>query len=130
MGINNEIYEQIKQLAKENPDGFTFDMRKEKLYTDRVGYAVGLSHITDLLFYKGIRGLELRLMIENKVFSETEHYLDDEVMSIGGWYNKENGTYCVDIGCVVKDKEMALKLGRAYGQISIWDFANGQEIKC
>lgn len=47
---------------------------------------------------------------------------------LGVWFNSEDGLWYLDISVNIRTRSAALKAGRKWSQIAIWDVANGSEI--
>jgi fibrillarin-like rRNA methylase len=47
--MTNELKSKLESFLKRNPDGFTMKLADGVLYTGNMFYAVGLSHITDIV---------------------------------------------------------------------------------
>lgn len=48
---------------------------------------------------------------------------------VGVWFNSEDGQWYLDISVNVRTRSQALKLGRQWSQLAIWDVENGSEIR-
>ncbi|WP_148311580.1 hypothetical protein [Amycolatopsis japonica] len=47
----------------------------------------------------------------------------------GAWRDSETGITHLDVSTVVADSDKALTLAREHGEIAVWDYANGAEIR-
>ncbi|NLG48760.1 MAG: hypothetical protein GX552_01455 [Chloroflexi bacterium] len=54
--------------------------------------------------------------------------LRDPRVSVGTWYNSENGMTYLDISATIPDKETAIALGKEYNQLAIFSLATFEEI--
>lgn len=48
---------------------------------------------------------------------------------LGAWVDEADGSTYLDVTRVIADLDTALDLARATGEIAVWDFANGVEIR-
>lgn len=107
----NEILVEVMQISRQNPDGFTLDLRTMQYVPD--GYAVAYEETQDSF---GLEGLE-------KVIKHAQSH-DNYV---GGW-RADNGYYFDSI-MIVDDLEEAMRLGRENHQIAICKLKGGIVIK-
>jgi hypothetical protein len=54
---------------------------------------------------------------------------NDSFMFAGGWKDSETGFFHLDIAEWVPDLDVAIQLGKARKQLTIWSLTNGREIK-
>lgn len=98
-----KLIAKLKQIANENPNGFTVYV--PSLEPVKSGYIVAVKETQNSFGDKGLKKA-LRFALENTgVF--------------GGW--KEKNKYYWDASVVLHDREEAIKLGRENGQIAIFD---------
>ncbi|WP_439377844.1 hypothetical protein [Amycolatopsis lexingtonensis] len=57
------------------------------------------------------------------------HLLDQPGKVLGAWRDSETGITHLDVSTVVGDREDALMLARAFGELAVWDYAGGEEIR-
>lgn len=48
---------------------------------------------------------------------------------LGVWFNEEDGLWYLDVSVNVQTRSQALKLGRKWSQIAVWDVANSAEVR-
>lgn len=73
-------------------------------------------------------GKDLPEEIIEKFIDDNRAVLSDPRISIGTWYNADNGLSYLDLSAVVADRDAALLLAREYNQIAIYDLAGDIEI--
>lgn len=105
----------LTAIAAANKEGYTVDAQTLEPVT--TGYAVAVADTQDSFGPEGL--------------AKVVRYLQDhpEVNAFGGWYNSENGQYYYDATIIVNDLNQAIELGRAHGQIAIFDLTNCKEIR-
>ena len=105
----------LAAIANVNRDGYTVNAATLQPVT--AGYAVAVAATQNSFDYEGLK----------KVVEYAANH--PEVNAFGGWYNSENGQYYYDATIIVDSLEHAKELGRANGQIAIFDLNNMQEIR-
>lgn len=103
---------QILEIAKNNPFGFTINLKD--MSTVKNGYIVAY--------------LETQNTFEDNIEKVIKHSLSHDKI-IGGWLNEENKKFYFDSCKVFKDKNEAIKFGIENKQIAIFDLTNLKEIK-
>lgn len=79
---------------------------------------------------------ELSVLIEGHPTLEDLHQfivdnytlLRDPRVSVGTWYNSENGITYLDVSATIPDRELAIALGQEYNQLAIFSLATFEEI--
>lgn len=102
-------------IAAANPDGFTVDARTLQPIT--TGYAVAVAETQNSFGEKGLA---------NVVDYVLQH---PSINAFGGWLDTETNRYYYDGTIVVECLEKAMEIGRANGQIAVFDLTNGVEIR-
>ena len=105
----------LQAVATMNPDGFTID--KNTFEPIMSGYSVAVAQTQNCFNNKGCARV---------VAYAAKH---NEVNAIGGWYNSDNKKYYFDAVIVCEKLADAVALGRANGQIAIFDLNNMVEIR-
>lgn len=108
-----EIFQKIKQIAKECKDGFTISLLD--FQSPKKGYCVAMK-LTQNSF--GDEGLKKVIEIAKQ-----------STFVVGGWYEKSNNQFYYDCVMIIQDLETALQLGKANEQISIFDITNANVIE-
>jgi len=108
----NEIFEKIKQIAINNPDGFTVQLPKCEYVTS--GYVASYAATQNGFGKKGLERAIKHALNHNRV--------------VGGWYNKENDKYYFDSDIVFSNLNDALEFASEQGQMCIFDLYNQKEI--
>lgn len=108
-------FEMLQAIAVMNPDGFTVDKNTFEPITS--GYSVAVKDTQNSFGNYGAA----------KVVSFAAKH--SEVQALGGWYNTENRKYYFDAVIICENLNDALTLGRANGQIAIFDLNNMVEIR-
>jgi len=107
------LFEAIKKIAAENPDGFT--VKIPSLEFQISGYFAAYSETQDCFGDEGLRkALEHALAHDNFV---------------GGWLNKQNKQFYFDSSKIFETKEEAIEFGRKHKQIAIYDLYAFREIR-
>lgn len=104
---------QIKQIAAQNPYGFTFSCKTKTLV--KYGIVVSYQETQNCFGDEGLK----------KVI---EHAMNHDNI-IGGWLNSENGHFYFDSCKLFTDLNEAIEFGKANKQIAIFDLTNLNEIK-
>lgn len=108
-------FEMLQAVATMCPDGFTVDKNTFEPITS--GYSVAVKDTQNSFGNYGAA----------KVVSYANKHA--EVQALGGWYNTENKKYYYDAVIICENLNEALALGRANGQIAIFDLNNLVEIR-
>lgn len=107
------LFEAIKKIAEENPDGFT--VKIPSLEFQISGYIAAYSETQNCFGDEGLRKV-LKHAAEN-----------DKI--VGGWLNKQNEQFYFDSSKVFETKEEAVEFGRKHKQIAIFDLYAFREIR-
>lgn len=108
-------FEMLQAVATMCPDGFTVDKNTFEPIT--AGYSVAVKETQNSFDNYGCA----------KVVSYANKH--EEINALGGWLNTENGKYYYDAVIVCENLNDAIALGRANGQIAIFDLNNLVEIR-
>jgi hypothetical protein len=112
------VFDKIRESG-----GFTLDMQSHEWVTE--GFAVSLNP-------------ERTMVVEGELTSDhTLAFLSDNADLLltekgkvfGGWVDTETGKTYLDVVTVYADREEAIKFGRFYGEIAIFDLSKGEEIR-
>ena len=111
------IYKELIKLAEANKEGFTVVLHNNaiKPFNGSKGYLI--SHLT-LITIEGKNDK----MVEYTVFYDSNQYV------IGGWLDKSNGTYYIELNKYVFNYKTALIMAIKHKQKAIWDVENKREI--
>jgi fructokinase len=107
------LFEAIKQIAEENPDGFTVQIPSLEFLIS--GYIAAYIETQNCFGDEG-----LRKVLEHA----TKH---DNI--VGGWRNKENQQFYFDSSKVFDNREDAIEFGLQQKQIAIFDLYAFREIR-
>lgn len=105
----------LAAVAALNPEGYTVDAAT--LQPVAKGYAVAFAATQNSF---GAEGLA-------RVVDFVAN--DEKANAFGGWLDTETGLYYYDAVAIVMDRDEAERLGRANGQIAIFDLENLKEIR-
>ena len=108
-------FELLQSVATMSPDGFT--VNKETFEPITAGYSVAVAETQNSFDNAGCARV---------VAYAAKH---NEVNALGGWLNTENGKYYYDAVIVCENLQDAIELGKANGQIAIFDLNNMVEIR-
>lgn len=109
------LFAALTAIAALNPEGFTVDANTLQPVT--AGYCVACKETQNSF---GPAGLEKVIDFVTSTAG---------VNAYGGWYDNESGFFYWDGTIVLQDKNEAIRLGRANGQIAIFDLNNLEEIR-
>lgn len=109
------LFAALTAIAALNPEGFTVDANTLQPVT--AGYCVACKETQNSFGPEGL----------NQVINFVVN--DPKVNAFGGWYDNESGAFYWDGTIVLTDKNEAIRLGRANGQIAIFDLNNLEEIR-
>lgn len=105
----------LVSIAKENKAGFTIKLNDLKPYNSKEGYACAITNI---------KGKNLKLLSRKVLFiAENGFSQIKEKLFIGGWYNEEDKRYYIDLSFIM-NKEEAVKTGKLFNQIAVFNFEN------
>ena len=121
------IVERIIKLHRKN-GGATVNLKAQNLVGRKL-YAVVIferkirlpdDNVKKRVLPKEILGLFVKRNID---------LLSDSLCVVGTWHNEETKAHFLEISIVLEDKKLAIEIGKAYNQISIYDLYNQSEIK-
>ena len=107
------LFEAVRKIAKENPEGFTVKIPNLEWVTD--GFVVAYFETQNCFGDEGLR----------KVLEHAEQH--DKI--VGGWLNEENLQFYFDSSKVFTSMKEAIEFGRKNKQISIFDLNTFTEIR-
>lgn len=107
------VIEQLKKVAAENPEGFTFDIRAMRMVTSGIVCAYAATQNSF-----GIESLPA-------VVAHAEAHEG----VVGGWMDIADLRFYFDSVRVFTDLSEAIAFGKAQGQIAIFDLTNLREIR-
>lgn len=90
----------IAKAFETNPEGFTLNAEGEMVNPKR-GYAVAVG----------------------------EYKPEDKPEYVGGWTDEKTGTFYLDSVIILNRLRDAVKLGKRFNQLAIWDFGKQKEIR-
>lgn len=99
--------------------GGTFDRETGEPVQPATGYAVGLPGGTK------VDGRETNLAVLSTAIRRVSR--DSRAPFVGTWF--DTGTAYIDPVVILPDRESALILARALGELAIWDFSAGAEVR-
>lgn len=108
-----QLFEAIRKIAEENPEGFTVDLTTLKKVTG--GISVAYLETQDSFGDEGLRRVLKHALIHEK--------------KIGGWLDDDTGYFYFDSVCIFTDLRKAMQFGRENKQIAIFDISNLKLIK-
>lgn len=112
---NKKLFAALLSIAAINPEGFTISANT--LQPMKKGFAVAMSETQNSFENAGL--LRVINFVNN---SKTAN-------AFGGWLDSKTGLFYFDAVTIVTDLEAAKRLGRANGQIAIFDLENLKEIR-
>lgn len=116
----------ILAQIRANPSGFSLKPTNGEQPAN--GYMVSLPGHTRIVSESDLKGPHAE-----KILSEYSRQhalaLSEKGAHIGGWTDKESGHTYLDISHNIKNKNAAVRAGRARNQIAIWDVKKGREIR-
>lgn len=111
MYIDNEFVFRVYEIAEQNPEGFTVDLRSLELINS--GIAVAYADTQNQIGKGG-----LHVCIQHALYNHG---------FVGGWRNPQ-GYMQFDSIRIFHDLPKAIKFGRKQKQFAIYDIDNGWEI--
>ena len=120
--IPPEQLTRIKNVVQQNPDGFTINLETE--WADR-GYVVAPRKVTEE-FIKPKDFDEPAL--ETYIFKH-EDMFDLEGSHLGGWYDKQNGRYVLDVVFPIENYDAAVRTALWADQDAIFSLYDFKEIR-
>ena len=109
------IISALAAVAALNPEGYTVDAAT--LQPVCKGYAVAFAATQNSFGPEGLARV-VDFVANN-----------EKANAFGGWLDVETGLYYYDAVAIIMDRKEAERLGRANGQIAIFDLENLQEIR-
>ena len=106
----------VSALAAANPAGFTYDLVNGSFPSS--GYVIALAETQNSFGPEGLQKC-LDLITSGKT----------KATCIGGWLDNESGLYYYDASIIVDDLDIAIQLGKANGQIAIFNLNTFEEIR-
>jgi fructokinase len=108
-----QLFDAIKVIAKENPNGFTVDLPTLKKVTG--GISVAYLETQDSFDDEGLK----RVLKHALAYEKT----------VGGWLSDENDRFYYDSVRIFTDLEEALQFGRENKQLYVFNLASGELTK-
>lgn len=105
-----------------NNGGFTWDVRNSAYVTE--GYALSVDPDLTRVFDRPISASDIHVYM-----TETWDKVHSDNKQLGAWLDTETGKTHLDVVTVLTDKTEAIKLGRYFGEIAIFDLSAGEEIR-
>lgn len=118
----DEAVRQVLVLHQAN-DGSTFNLTFGDLGGAAL-YAVSLYPERSVV----VEGKQIPLAVLRRFVVDNLDILRDPRVSIGTWFNSDDGMSYLDISATLPDKAQAIELGKKYNQIAIFDLATFEEI--
>ena len=122
------IVKKIVRLHRKN-GGATINLKSENLLGKRL-YAVAIFskrklRIPDNMLTEQCLPDEIvELFVKRNL-----DLLSDSLCAVGTWNNQKAFAHLLEISIVLADKDLAIEIGKAYNQISIYDLYRKEEIK-
>jgi hypothetical protein len=107
------LSQKVARIAKQNPQGFTFNIRTRRMVTSGI---IAAYHATQDCF--GTEGL-------HKALAHAEAHAG----IIGGWFNVNNGNFYFDSCNRFTSLAEAIAFGKEQQQIAIFDLDQMKEIR-
>ena len=105
-------YSVIKEIARNNQQGFTYDIKKNEMV--KTGFAVAYKETQNSFGDSGLMNVIDHAKYHNNI--------------VGGWYNKDNDQYYYDSIVIIDNKDDAINFGKNQEQIAIFDLSTMTEI--
>ena len=118
MNTKNKI-KKIKDICLKNSEGFTFKLTTLKPIENK-GYCIGLTNL---------KGIYIKPLIKKVLFISKGFKQIEKNLFIGGWFNKEDNLFYLDLTLNLNNKEKSLFLAKTFNQIAIFNLNNFEEIK-
>ena len=115
--------ENVTAAIANKSEGFTIDPMTGELMTE--GVAVGDAKGEVAVDFKGDRGAG----INQETIRETiKRALSNPIAAIGGWFNKDDGKFYLDVSEIYDNRETAVRLGVERKEFGVFDMSNGEYI--
>lgn len=119
--------EQLKQIAADNPEGFTINAFTGEPV--KIGIAVARKETQDSTIedYRRVMNVAKNSgFVGGWIDKNSDGIKNDEFD--GAWDGKE-GRFYLDAIDIYMDRDQAIEAGKANDQIAIYDISNGEEIR-
>jgi hypothetical protein len=116
--MRKEYKQKLKEIINKNPSGFSINLNS--LENVKKGYVVSFTHINK---NKNIDNILKRIDFIKYAFPQLKKNL-----VLGGWYNKKDNCFYLDLGLNLKNKKHSLIIGKYFKQIAIFDINKLKEI--
>lgn len=110
----NQITKAVYNIAKENEDGFTYNIVTNAMQTN--GYAVARKETQNSFGQDGLQAAIIFALL-------------NKVTCIGGWKDSQSGLYYFDATDIYDDLQSAMDAAKENEQLAIFDMNNMQEIR-
>lgn len=117
MKKDKSVIDKLIQLSKIFKEGYTIAIDKGniKQLNINTGYIVS---------YRTV----ITINIDNKTVSLQKCKIPSNTI-IGGWFDKSNNTYLIELGTIYRYKTAAIKAAKKHKQTHIFNLGNGELIK-
>ena len=120
MSKTHNIINRLERYAFKNLSGFTIEYKKDRIRrvipSEKKRYCIGIQKpLIETYFNRKI------IHYENFRFLEYNNY-------IGGYYDKTNELYIIELILILPDKQKSINTGIFYKQYSIYDLLLNKEI--
>jgi hypothetical protein len=118
-----EVVRQVEALHTAN-EGSTFNLYFGDMAGRRL-YAVSLYPERGVV----LEGRQVDLKVLHRFILDNLDLLRDPRVSVGTWFNADNGLTYLDVSATVPERAQAIQLARQYNQIAIFDLFSFEEIE-
>lgn len=119
------LHPNVLSTVKKNPMGFSVKPTTGQMPTS--GFMVSIPGHSKIVSEADLHGQHGEHLIEQYA-KEHADVLQEPGAHIGGWTDTASGKIYLDVSHNFKGKSAAVKAGKKYNQIAIWDVKNSREI--
>jgi hypothetical protein len=125
--MQKHIYKKIIELIeKYKSSGFTIRIENNKIYPFmmRSGYLISYKTLMTIDFNKHNIDKKENIFINKPIFVKDFRFKKHTVYILGGWFNKNNNQYSIELNYIMLNKQSAFNLAKKHDQKFIWDIEN------
>ena len=101
----------IKEVVKQNPEGFSINIKSLELEQRNNGFIVGITNNKTTIDNVESEFIHL-LKVANKLS------FNEEDIFIGGW--KDDDGFCLDVSLWIRNISIAVQFGKLFNQEAVW----------
>lgn len=122
---NISLHPNVLPIVQKNPGGFSVKPTTGKMPTS--GFMVSIPGHSKIVSEADLHGQNGGRLIEQYA-KENAEVLQHPGAHIGGWTDQASGKTYLDVSHNIASMSKAVKAGKRFNQIAIWDVKNSREI--